>query len=302
MKIIKKELMDILQEKSFVSTLFMQLFLIAFYTFAIMGILAVFSPTGHSISLQVISNQDLTDLKEILSENSRIRPYYTTTEDMAFDNHDAVLYIEKGSTTEMKLHVLSPRSTYITSEIKKSLQQYESLLRKKSGLPALEINTILRENDINRLASVSITYEFTYLVIIPLLIFLPIYLSGVLFIDLLTEEQKRKTLDILRTAPVSYLSIITQKVTAALIISFLQILAWVLLVTTRGIHISNIPLLLLFAFIFNILLVLLAALITVIFKDRVNSHILYTIIYVIIVLTKDLPINPLSIITKLAMG
>jgi ABC-2 type transport system permease protein len=302
MKIIKKELGDILKEKTFISTLLMQLFLIAFYSFAIMGIVTIFSPFGKAISLQVISENEIPQLKHILSLNDKLKPVYTPLQEITYDHYDAVLFIQEGSTYDLTLYVQGQRPTYIISEIKKSLQQYEDLLRKKSGLPSLEMNSILRENDINRLASQSISFEFTYLIIIPLLIFLPIYLSGVLFIDLLTEEHKRKTLDILMCAPVSFMSIIIQKMIAALLISFSQIIIWIILISLRGIAISNVAMLLFTALVFNILFIILAAFIAVYFKERVNSHILYTVFYILIIMTRYLPFNPFNIITKLSLG
>lgn len=51
-------------------------------------------------------------------------------------------------------------------------------------------------------------FEFIYGILIPLLVFTPVFISSGLIIDTITEEYERRTMELLEVAPVSFSQIL----------------------------------------------------------------------------------------------
>jgi ABC-2 type transport system permease protein len=300
--IFRKELRSIVRERTFISTLLLQLFLIIFYSVAILGIMVIFSPNLHGHHRAQI----------LVADNEFIDRHFV---DLLRKDHDAVvgdlsrasdfdLAIEFTKKDPAIMYVYTKdesfATTYILSELKKVLLQYEedrmpasiikiSPFRKASGL------------DINRMTVIALVFEFKYFLLVPLLLFLPIYLSGVLYIDLFTEEVARKTLSMLRAAPVSLLCIINQKLLAALVVSIAQIVAWIMVLELRHIPISNKPEIILVLVLLNLAVLLIACLISLVFTSRAIAQTVFSFAVIAALVTRGFSYNPLNLVTKLAV-
>ncbi len=94
--------------------------------------------------------------------------------------------------------------------------------------------------------SASQYFGFTYATLIPLLLFLPPFISGSVAVDTVTEELERGTMELLRVAPVSLLDIIDGKALGMVLLAPAQALMWLALLSTNGIAVSNPAAILLF--------------------------------------------------------
>jgi len=82
-------------------------------------------------------------------------------------------------------------------------------------------------------------FDFTYTVLLPLLVFLPVFISGSITVDSITEESERGTLELLRVAPVSLVQIVDGKALAMIAIAPLQAMTWLALLSLNGVGVAN---------------------------------------------------------------
>ena len=312
--IVFKELKDIAREKTFTSTLLLQIFLITFYSLAIMGILMVYAPArvGYGSIDAVVVHSGV--YPQIFIETLEANGNFRIQTDTILDNfkHDIVVYypnLPEDTARELILQVYvkngTMRSNYVINEIKQSFLEYEEKLRSvKSYVDDIYpvrpmIGAVKLDESI--LTVYSLIFEFKYLLMVPLLLFLPIYLSGTLFIDLYTEEIEKKTLMILSAAPIKLKQIINQKIFAALILSIIQIVAWMIILDMRGVHIADWLFILPLLFIINILVLMLSAIIAVYTKNRAVAQVIFSMIMIILLLSKGIIYNPVNIITRMSV-
>jgi len=82
-------------------------------------------------------------------------------------------------------------------------------------------------------------FTFTYTILLPLLLFLPPFISGSVVVDSVTEEIERGTLELLRVAPVSLTEIVDGKAIGMILIAPLQAVLWLSLLWLNDIAIAN---------------------------------------------------------------
>jgi len=301
--VFKKEIGDLINERTFLSTILLQVFLIVFYSIAILGLLVIFNPqtqTTRNIDILIVDNEHIDmDFTRLLQK------YRTTVGDIR-DYADYDLIIEFRSREPIIMYVYtferSFKTAFALTELKKVLLTYEEDV-KAEIYPIVRVNPILRKTglDQNTLTVTSLIFEFKYFLLVPLLLFLPIYLSGVLFIDLFTEEISKKTLSILLVAPIKIGNVIFQKILAALVLSFAQIIAWIAILEFRNIPINNVGTVLLLLLFTNISVLLLSAIIATTFRTRALSQMAFSFAMIVLLVSKSYAYNPLNIVTRLAV-
>ncbi len=116
-------------------------------------------------------------------------------------------------------------------------------------------------------------FEFIYGILIPLLVFTPVFISGGLIIDMVTEEYERRTMELLAAAPVSFSQILQGKILVAVLIVPAQALLWLALVEVNRIAVHNIPGILLVITVMAMDIVLLGAIIGARYRDRISLRI-----------------------------
>ncbi|MFB6271174.1 MAG: ABC transporter permease, partial [Halobacterium sp.] len=82
-------------------------------------------------------------------------------------------------------------------------------------------------------------FSFTYTVLLPLLSFLPAFISGSVMADTLAEEAERGTLELLRVAPLSLPEIVDGKALALVALAPAQVALWLALLSYNGTPVSN---------------------------------------------------------------
>lgn len=302
MRIFRKEMMSIIKEKTFISTLLMQVFLIAFYSLALFGVIILIAPQmgTRNVDLLVVQNQYLDNR---IAEHFHDRISVTYGDSSELKRHQAAIEFRSKDPYIIYLYTQEEgfASARIVSELKKVFDSYEESIQEQHGITRIKPIVEASGMDVNRIKIMNIIYEFKYLMLVPLLLFLPIYLSGVLFIDLFTEELASKTLAILLVTPMTFSRIVYEKIAASFVISISQILIWVALLEFRGINILNKPMIFVLVVLLNLNVLLFTAVISISLKKRAICQTIFSFLMIILLVTKGFHMNPLNIITKLAV-
>ncbi len=242
------------REKTIVLALLIQLFVAAFSSFLVVGLTSLYDPTsigGAEVDLG-ISGEAQDELISVTAETEGVRAIrFGSASDArsAFDagRVDGILTASRvpGPGGGTRIHVIgtAPQGNIETSmvvvQIRRLLSQLERTERiERAGDltdPPLEVP---------ERGEASSYFGFTYTILVPLLLFLPAFISGSVAVDVITEEIERGTLELLRVAPISLVSIIEGKALGLIAIAPLQAILWLALLAINGIAIHNwVPLL-----------------------------------------------------------
>jgi ABC-type Na+ efflux pump permease subunit len=146
-------------------------------------------------------------------------------------------------------------------------------------------------------------FEFVYGLLIPLLVFMPAIIASALVIDLITEEYQHETLETLLSTPITFVEMVWGKVLACELLVPIQAGAWLLLLMLNGIAIKNAILILIQVLVSSLILILLATLTALHYRERTAAQFIFSTALVIVILfSLALPVNPLNLITRLAVG
>lgn len=304
---VRRELKSVTKEKTIMLAIVIQLFVASFSSVIVTGLMAFYDPDsiGQSARMAVkvgVVDQSGGPLPGILRDgNLRVRTLPdTTTAETAFRTGlvDTVIFVpeETGDVVDMKLMLpeLDSKTTVIMMVLKEPLKNYEAYLRERTGVT-------MRYTDLNVRQDTS--YEFLYSLILPILMFFPALLAGSIVIDTVSEEIENKTLDTLRSAPVSLNQILGAKVCAAVIAVLVQCSAWALLLRLNNLHIENLGLVLLLSVAVGTIVSVGAAAAALYFKDRERAQFAYSMVLVVMVGASYLfQPSPFSLMARLATG
>ncbi len=315
--ILKRELIAIIKERTILIAFLIQLFIASFSSALFVGLMSIYNPSAASVGMQIdldvglindSSETEIEILSESLSEalqqhNATVIPFTTTEEaERAFNagKIDAAILApsvaENESAIEIKLFLPQSEtlSTLILLGLQDGLKAYENDLRQRNGIT-------LRYSDLG--GELPTGYEFRYAVILPLLMFFPAFVTGGMVIDAISEELVNRTLDTLWSAPLSLNVIFGAKIATALILSGIQCGLWLILLRLNGVVIQNMLWVLLVGVISAAIVALVAALITLIFKDREQSQFIYAIFVLFATgLSYLTDLSPIAMVTRLASG
>jgi ABC-2 type transport system permease protein len=178
--------------------------------------------------------------------------------------------------------------------VQEPLKQYENYLRGQNGIE-------VRYADLKGKPSTS--FEFIYSVLLPMLMFFPVFVVGSMSVDSLTEEVENNTLQTLLSAPLSLNGMIGAKITASVILSITQCIAWLTLLQMNGIAIQHTGLILLLALIVAGITSTLAVLGAVLLKDRERSQFIYSLMLLAAAaISTLLNVSPVTTMSRLAIG
>ncbi len=304
--LLKRELKVITKEKTILLAVFVQLIIALLSTAILEGVMAFYDPdfsrlTAGGIDVGFVSNGE-SQLVEYIRESDISISGYTSLadaeEEFTAGNIDVILILPKIQTSTvvmtMYLPKLEAKKTSAQIALDKPLRRYEDYLREENGV------TIHYAGLNNRPFS---PFEFTYTVLIPILMLFPALVAGSMVIDSISEEYENSTIETLLSAPVSAGQVFLSKITAAVITAVIQVCVWSGLMTWNGVVIEKLPLVLLLAISYAVNISLGAAIIGILFKDRQRSQFTYSMILIGIgAASYFLSPSPIDLITKLASG
>jgi len=127
------------------------------------------------------------------------------------------------------------RTTLVVVQVRETLDRLERRERREraDGLRT-------RPVDLPRRVDASPYFGFTYTILLPLLLFLPVFIAGSTAVDVVTEEIERETLALLRVTPTSPVAIVDGKGAGMAVLAPLQGALWLALLSANGIAIANV--------------------------------------------------------------
>ena len=305
--IARRDVASLSREKTIVLALFIQLFVAAFSSFLVVGLTSLYDPGSVSAGEIVVgvSGDHADALVEAARDQEGIRAVGYESNEQARANyadgqvHAALLTTD--SEGRITIEVIAPeeniRTTVIVTEVRDLLEAVERNER------------IARADDLDRQTvpapaevDASPYFGFTYTVLVPLLLFLPPFISGSIAVDAFTEELERGTLELLRVAPVTLVDIVDGKAMGMVAIAPVQAALWIVLLGVNGIGVANpLPLLVLVTA-FATVVVVLGLLLGLLAGRRRQAQLLYSVVVLLVFGTLVfLPEHPATTVAKLAV-
>jgi len=305
--IARRDLSSLSREKTIVLALLIQLFIAAFSSFLVVGLTSLYDPGSVAADDIVIgvAGDDADALVDAAREMDSVRTLTYANEERVReayrqgDVHAAI--ITDGAGGRINVEVVAPtesiETTLLVDQARTLLEKVEANERtERAGF--LERSLVPVPDDVDA----SQYFGFTYTVLVPLLLFLPPFISGSVAVDALTEEMERGTLELLRTAPVSLVDIVDGKALAMVLIAPLQGLLWIGLLGFNGISVANVVPLLAMVTAFATIVVVIGLLLGVLTGRRRQAQLLYSVVVLFGFGTLTLlPEHPATTVAKLAV-
>jgi len=313
--VAKKELGGLFSEKTILLAILLQLFIALFSSFLMVGLSSMYDPgslAGRSHFRYDIGYAGNTSpLLWDLSNSNAFRIHHvdlsTGVELLKERQLSAVVYVPDtaaNDTGPVKITLYTLKSDIMgavaDTKLKGVFLQYEGELREA------RIDRITNRPlpvDIPQSSDSSGYFEFVYGLLIPLLVFLPGIISAALVIDLITEEYQHDTLETLVSTPVSVADAVWGKVLTCIVLVPVQAGAWLLLLSVNHIPVMDPMLILLHVTLGSLVLILIAALVALHYRERTAAQFVFsTALVVIMILVLAVPGNPLNLVAQLAVG
>ncbi len=312
--IAKKEFRGLLNERTILLAVLLQLFIALFSSFLMVGLTSMYDPSSlsqysryrYSVAYAGNDSQVLTYLQT--SRDFRVFKMDLSTGVAALQQRKlaAVVYVpdtSPGGTDPVKITLYTLQndlqSAIVDVKLKDIFLKYEQDLRtiRSSRLDVhpvpLQIPTPAGGD----------FYEFVYGLLIPLLVFMPAIIASALVIDLITEEYQHETLETLISTPITFAEMVWGKVLACEILVPIQAGAWILLLMANGIAIGNPILILVHVCVTSLILILLGTLVALHYRERTAAQFVYsTGLVVVILFALAIPSNPLNLLARLSVG
>lgn len=309
--IARRDLASLKREKTIVLALLIQLFVATFSSFLVVGLTAMYDPGSvDDASLAVGVTGDVQDdLATAASRQDSLRAIQFPDRAAAMQAFDdgrvqAVLDARRVSTDsgpriEVQAFVPAERlqTTVVVVQLRRALSALEEQARQER-----QSNLEFRPLDAPDRVDASPYFGFTYTILVPLLVFLPPFISGSVVVDSVTEEIERGTLELLRVAPVSLSHIVDGKAAGMILLAPAQVVLWLGLLWVNGIAVSNPLALLVFVTAITTVVVLLGVLLSLVTRRRRQAQLAYsTLVLLLFGFAILLPEHPATTVAKLAV-
>jgi hypothetical protein len=236
---------------------------------------------GYQVEVGVVGGDEAAaELEAVVDETAGLaaRPYTDAGRARAaFERGqlDAVVRAERtgGRTTVTALVPDSDvRTTLVVVQLRDALRAFERGERAERARFLAERPLALPPE-----GDASPYYGFTYTVLLPLLLFLPVFIGGSVAVDSITEERERGTLELLRAAPLSPADVVDGKALAAAGLAPVQAGLWMLLLELNGTSVANLPLLVVLVAALATVVVTLAAALALLTAERRVAQLTYSL-------------------------
>ncbi len=308
--VARRELASLRSEKTIVLAILIQLLIAAFSSFLAVGLVSMYDPgsvsDGFVVSFGVTGNAT-DDVNHVLgTDDSWQAVQYPSQRAAMGDFRDgkiqAVLHVDRTADGSVRVDAIAPdgniRTTLVVTQIKKVLGQLERTERDRLSY-RLERSPVAQVPE----SGASPYFGFTYTVLVPLLMFLPVFISGSITVDTISEEFERGTLELLRVTPLTDVDIVDGKLLAMGMLAPLQAGAWLRLLSFNGTSVSNPLEIICLVAGCSVAVVALGATLALRFRDRKWAQFLFSMALVVVFsATYLLPEAPANTVAKLAIG
>lgn len=310
LRLARRELGSLRREKTIVLALLVQLFIAAFSSFLVVGLVSMYDPgavaAGGGLAFGVTGSASADLATTINADDRWVAVRYPEAagamHDFSRGRIDAVLVADREEAGDVSVEAVVPegslRSTLVVVQVREALSAYEREQR-RAYADRLERRPVppVREAD------GSPYFSFTYTVLLPLLMVLPAFISGSIAADAVVEEFERGTMDLLRAAPLSLSAIVEGKVLAAVALAPAQAGIWLVLLDLNGIRVASPVAILVLVTGVTTLVAAFGASLGFLLSDRRSAQFLYSMGMVALFSgTHLLPESPANAIARLAVG
>lgn len=307
--IVRRELASLRSEKTILLAIAIQLFIAAFSSFLVVGLVSMYDPSsvdGYETEIAV-TGDDPDELLAVASRQDGLRAIHFEDRGNAYDAFEgarvaAVLDVNRDEEGRFVVRTTVPdgglATTLVVVQVRETLEEleYESRVANADRLEADPL-------PVPRAVEASPYVGFTYTVLLPLLCFLPAFISGSIVVDSLTEERQRGTLELLRVAPLSFVDVIDAKLLATAALAPLQAALWIGLLVLNGTTVAHPGAVLALVAALSMLVVAVGAGVALTAPDRRQAQLLYSVgIVGALVVSTTLPEHPANTVAKLAVG
>jgi ABC-type Na+ efflux pump permease subunit len=311
--IARREIGSLKSEKTILLALAIQLFIAGFSSFLVVGLVSMYDPgsvDGANLEVVVTGNAsdemtsaiDQVDGLDSVEYDSRSRAFDSFRNPAADGRPHAVIvatHTERGRiSVTSTLPDESIQTTLLTVQLQDALRTLERQERDRNAdrLPFTPLE-LPPEGESNPY------YGFTYTVLVPLLLFLPVFISGSIAVDSISEEIERGTLELLRVSPVSLTGIVDAKLLATASLAPIQAGLWLALLEFNGTSIDNFTPLLLLVTALSAVVVAFGMVIALLTPDRRQAQLVYSMsLLALFAAAVALPEHPANTVAKLAIG
>jgi len=313
--IAKKEFRGLINERTILLAVLLQLFIALFSSFLMVGLTSMYDPSSLSKYSRYRYNIAYT------GNDSEVLDYLKTSPDFRVYSMElssgvaalkerklaAVVYVpdtrpDAQDPVKITLYTLQNdlQSAIVDVKLKDIFLRYEKDLRE---IRADRLHDRPLPLQTQKTSGGGDFYEFVYGLLIPLLVFMPAIIASALVIDLITEEYQHETLETLISTPITFAEMVWGKVLACELLVPVQAGVWLLLLMFNGIAIENAGMILLQVGITSFILILLGTLTALHYRERTAAQFIFsTALVVVIMFSLTLAHNPLNLITRLAVG
>ncbi|WP_226481937.1 ABC transporter permease [Natrinema amylolyticum] len=309
--IARRELQSLRSEKTILLALAIQLFIAAFSSFLVVGLVSLYDPgsvDGYQTEVAV-TGDDTETLLEIANERDGVTATYYEERQRAHEAFDrrsvsAVLDANRNDDGRLSVRVTAPegnvRTSVLVVQLRDTLEHVERVERQRNAdAGRLDRSPLPVPSSVQASPYVG----FTYTILLPLLCFLPVFISGSIAVDSLIEERQRGTLELLRVAPLSLADVIDAKLLAIAALAPVQAIAWLLLLAANGTTIAGPAALVALVGALSLLVVTVGVAVALWAPDRRQAQLLYsTAIVGALVVAAVLPEHPANTVAKFAIG
>ncbi len=305
--IAKKELRDVLRERSLVTAFVIQLFLAGFSALLLAGLTALHSPESldaqPDITVAYVGPGGLDGFMR--GAGIDVEPMERAQALDAFDRAEIAAVVEEDYGDPDGLRNVTVlladgelETTLFVTQLKEVLIDYEESLR-QDRLERLELSYLPPRTD----ARPEQPYVFVYSTLIPLLVVTPVFLSGAIAGDALSQESRSRTLLILRSAPISTTKLVIGKLLVPALLVPLQVAAWLGLFWLNGFPTAEPGLVIVFATIMGVFLTGTGGIIAALVRDESTTQAAYAVFVLAIgTFALLLPRDPMNVIALFTTG
>jgi ABC-2 type transport system permease protein len=250
--IARKELRDILRERTILVAIVVQLFIAGFSTFLVVGLSALYDPATvqrFPVADIAYAGPDGDDpVLEALgsARNLRLERMDAQSAQQAFvrGEADAAIAAVRAADGTWRVTLLLPepgiQSTLLLTQLKAVLGDLQLDLRQQAQerlqSPVLEVAPPTGRPPL--------PFAFAYATLLPILVLTPVFLAGATASDSVVQERQDRTLLLLRASPVPVAQVLLGKLLVPVLLAPLQVALWTALLALNGIPVQGVPVLL----------------------------------------------------------
>jgi len=308
--LVKREVGSLKSEKTILVAIAIQLLVASFSSILIVGVVSTYSPDAAGQQQELtygVVGPDKETVYPLLNERDNVETAtYIEKGDAieAFNRGDinAIIHISQSQSGYLNVKITAPaegfEKTTVISTMQDILNELEKGQRSENSAE-LSVQPLKVPDNVD-----SSPYEkFTYTVLLPILMFLPAFISGSLVSDSIIEAKSKGTIELLKVTQLSDVDIFDAKCLTLMIITPIQASLWIILLQFNGAGIQNVFLILLVTTGIAVITSSIGGFVSYYLSSRAQSQFAYAIVSVTaFTVFYAGPENPINTISKLAVG